>query len=1548
MTSRLTETQNLIADIDRLLTNKRLSRFLNSQASEPRQILEQLRGFLMRLAQSDERDAEAAASSGSEQQIQQSRLLARFAGQEHSPSQPNELQQEGGTPVVRGEENNQFSAFLAPLQAELQALLQERTNLVEEIRQLEQKRLHNYSLAQQLANQEQMISEFLQVLKSRLVSNTTPQIPETVTNPQEKQIPTNTETASATPSASSYVQQQTASEQPSLESLDRVEQISRLARELDQKILALDGTVNVVFDSLQRNIHTYHESLSQALSRMHSQGVQGEQLLTSLINNLTEHLQEATSERQSSSIHDVQEETPKPPLSQQLTPELPQPKQVESLPSPTIINPQVSDREDEDTATTTNLDGVLSPLNQDTQTPSVTTDNLPPDSSELGSDEVDQLYASLFGNTAVDEVTDVTSAGTVTQNIAHDNVLNVTLIETATQDVATDEVKDVTSTGTVTQDVSTDEASDVTTTGTVIPDVASDEVTDVIGTETVTQDVATAEVSDVTGTETVTQNVATDEATGVKDDLAVDTPITPVINQAQPEVASQEGTVETKQVKKFKNFLDDLFIDVTPYPFINTSLLRTNPLPKVVPPEVTSEGKGSTNFIDELFMDVRSSPSTAIPPQTTNQQNLDSETFLHEVVFEAPNVPTDLPADEVKGVTDELSLDNTSLPADQTNQEQSDDSAASIPDPWMESAVSHVLEGSHTVAGDRQDVPVENTGIDIVSDEADLLVDIPPSADTISALTDLLSEINEGEQSIEVSSSESLASTGVVTSATQASLVVVDNRDVDSSQEIYTPASLAENLLSQEENNPSEVADISLEEAQLQQLEQDLASFDGELNSLLQPLNDLDNREKTQSRLIPQEAPSPAAEPGSSAEKELVAETEKKNEATQEQLVGSLVSISHSTNDTEVTLDAANSVWYLGIDLGTTGISAALLNRSTTEIYPLYWTAENQPEATSKTKSFRLPAEVYLPTASVSVGETESLPQEQTTSTAVTEEKLPDAEAANSQTLATPTHNLFSAQLKPYLQIALPYKNERQKWEPVLQLNEFSTVPLVWVVRSLSKLLLTLMADRSSTTLGLTAAAVGIDQEVFRSIISHLTGVICTCPSNWSEQYRFNIREAILTSKLVQHSQQVFFVEEAIACLLSELDGASGEIVKIKGRQGSRLAKTSDRPLMGSTLVISIGADATEMALVDLPENLEDLTHNDFMLHGFTYAGKGVEQDIICQLLLPPKWRQPRTNNQGDSKTVSSNPWHWQPAVPGLDQMQFSSLSLEEFNLPRPGEPDVVERVRLQQRLESSLLGKAVVDAAVALKLILQHQESFTLELADQRWVLHRRDLESHVFVPFVRRLNRELNRLLVAKGLPTEGINQAILTGGVASLGAVSRWLRQKLPNARIIQDLYLGENGSPSCSRVAYGLAVLPLHPQVLEVSRQQYTDYFLFTELLRILPTRPISFGEVIQLFENRGINTRNCQQRLLAFLEGELPPGLIPSSLQATWLTQTSSENPDYKAIAAAPIFEKQGSLTYRPNAQQLQLIARYLNTIKASTRQSLDEPYTVNFALGVVQ
>ncbi|GAX35676.1 hypothetical protein [Nodularia sp. NIES-3585] len=1335
MTSRADEIQKLIADIDNLLNSsgKRLSRLLSSQAPEAREVLEKIRNFL-----AQQRESEILSNKDQNKltgEVQRSPLLERYVNQGNiqSIATPRQLSEQQNQPTT--EQSNllseqlksELSTLIQPLQAELAAMMQERATLVQEIRQLEQRKQHNSSLSQQWANQEQMISEFLQLLMSRIASNLVPQIAENVAR-YSSSVSTNNGNTEVTSSAN----------QAFLESTEQAQRLTHLTKELDKRLLSLDGTVNFVFEALQRNINTYHESLCQGLARMHSTGVQGEQLMANFLNNLTQHLQQE-SPITLLSFPELEKNEPLSPL-----PSLPtqastiEPEGIQANPNSDqtsqvweFVEPEASSsltlNDKADGIVTDDLDAMLLALGiDDSESSSNRARELQQDGSELIGDPVDQLYASLLG---------------------------------------------------------------------------------------------------------------------------------------------------------------------------------------------------SDNFTKSLSNLPENIPASAI-------DGLESE------VISTDNLPENIPASVIDGLESEaISTDNisetTSTPLIPPGQQ--------ISDPWSEEADTE-SDSWQELFFEEDAHPDKSLSFSGLSETTVALINsvpLPPSsADTITSLSELLGELGAEEQELGVSSAVEIAT--VITNSQQSSVVVDDEEQGYLNN--YIPASPQENLLSPEESQSVNLPDITLDEAQMQQLNQDLANFDEMLNPDLnldifyafeesvdqQILTDFDSPNFADSGVDLFQV-NPISWPQPEADLDFSPTIEKTEKVTSAAIENSLITGSNSVNNLDANQNILDSVWYLGIDVGTTGISAALLNRSTAVVYPIYWSSETQKGVASFQQSFRLPAEVYLPTASVPQAETEKT-------------EVPAAEIWQ--------NNCYSVKLKPYLQVAIPYQNEQQKWQPVLQFNKFSAGPLIWVVRSLSKLLLTLKSDRQSTTQGLIATAVGLNEKTFHAIINHITGVICNCPSSWSEQYRFNVREAVLTSKLVPHPQQVFFVEEAIASLLSILDSADGETVQISDSQGLHPAKPSDNSLVSHTFVINIGATATEMALVDLPENLQQLAHNDFMLHSFAYASHAIEQDIICQLLFPPKYRQPRWENERDSTTITNNPWQWQPAFPGLDQTLWQSLGLEELDLPQVGEPDMTARIRLQQRLESSLLGQAVLNAAVALKLILQNQDSFTLELADQRWVLQRRDLENHVFVPFVRRLNREFNKLLVARGIPTEAINQAILTGGVASLGLVNNWLQQKLPNTKIIQDLYLGENGAPVCSRVAYGLAMLPLHPQVLEAPKQQYTDYFLFMELLRLLPDRTLSFSEILQLFEDCGINTSICQQRLLAFLSGELPPGLIPATPDSTWLTSSSQNNSDYQAIAAAPLFVKQGNLTFRPNFPQVLVLRRYLDAIKASTQQPMDEPYTVDFAVAV--
>ena len=1409
MTSRKDEIHKLIADIDNLLANSGnpLSKLLSGQGQEERDVLQRVREFLVKLNES-ETPEETPVEQSQTQPL--SSLLARYVEQEHNQAGSKSYQSQQPQANFTAEQlKDEISVVLQPLQAELSSLLQERASLVQEIRQLEQKRLQNYSLTQQLATQEQIISEFLQVLISRLVPNLIPYLTRNAAN------------SSSLTTGETKQEVSNSAIQPVVESVEGLERLASLAKELDQRLLSLDGTVNVIFEALERNINTYYQSLSQALARMHSQGLQGEQLMANFLNNLHQTLQIQSPDA--------------PPL-------------TFGLDSATEVQP---------------VSSVAEELIQDT----VTADTQEPEIVENLEAVLSQLTAQPAPVSAVDSF--------ISSNISSD--------ETPSEN-GEELIQD-----TVTADIQEPEI--VENLEAVLLQLRSDEISSSVAASFTTPD--------------ETQSESIDEV----DELYAS------LFGGADRIKSTESTTESTAVPVVTSEVD------------NTAEISESMSASLIIPEAQEEAQ-------ELNVQVSS--------ESVEQEDLN--------IFEQSNNFPPENAAMVVETTEPASSDlweKSLLPEDTQSQ--------------AEFASTPTLLNFH-----------------------------PDSSDTITVLTDLLVDVFGEEQVTEALAVDDHPDTTELETPIVSS-AVEESTETQNLASAYILASPQENLLSIDNTDTETqgIPNIVLDEAQLQQLDRDLTNFDWRLNSESQQTTNVESLQDSVSEgqnilqdildtgMQLMESPSSTATENiplaavSNVNSPQSPQTEKKKEVTNSSPEVALLGDNKLSDNSVLRVNDPNFVWYLGIDLGTTGISAALLNRSQLVVYPIYWSTENPSGNTAFEQSFRLPAEVYLPTASIPHSEAESRENRENREN---REQTTPAAVAQDQTHSTtaPKQNLYSAHLKPFLDIGIPYRTTQQKWEPVLQLNEFSAGPLIWVVRSLSKLLLTLKSDQTSTTPALIAHAVGIDPQVFSAIMNNITGVVCSCPSSWSEQYRFNVREAILASQLVSHPQEIFFVEEAIASLLPELNPSNSPSVQLHDNQGLRPLKTSENFHGGTTLALNIGATATEMALVDLPADLSQLTYRDFMLHSFAYAGKAMEQDIICQLLLPPKSRQPRGRSKANSSISSSNPWHWQPSIPGLDQIQWSSLSLEALELPRVGEPDLLSRIRLQQKLESSLLGQGLLDAALALKLILQHQESFTLELADQCWILQRRDLETQVFVPYIRRLNRELNKLLVARGIPTEAVDQTIISGGVAAIATVNRWLRQKLPNAKIIQDLYLGENGAPKCSRVAYGLATLPLHPQVLEVPKQQYTDYFLFSELLKILPhssggetMRSLSFGEILQLFENRGINTRICQQRLLAFLEGELPAGLIPTaaeilpepddkllsgqtSLNSLWLATTSQENPDYQAIASAPLFQKQGNLTYRPNSQQLLLLRRYLDAIKASSLQSLEEPLAVNLISTVSQ
>lgn len=614
---------------------------------------------------------------------------------------------------------------------------------------------------------------------------------------------------------------------------------------------------------------------------------------------------------------------------------------------------------------------------------------------------------------------------------------------------------------------------------------------------------------------------------------------------------------------------------------------------------------------------------------------------------------------------------------------------------------------------------------------------------------------------------------------------------------------------------------------------------------------------------------------------------------------------------------AEDSEWFLGLDLGSTGLSAVLMDRIDGKAYPLYWTDTGLAGATAET-IFRLPAVASI---APSTWELQAVGAAALTLTwqGSTEDETP----------------ILLNQIKPLLATGMPHQDGAGNSQPLIQWSDRQVIPLKQVWAAVQALLTTIQANLG-TAIAAPIGAAGLTLPEMGIALTHLQGVIVGYPASGSDTYRINVREAVLAAQLVSEASQVFFVDDAIAAVLSGLPDPSAP-PEAAISQSQTLYQCN---WQGGTVIISAGATVTELGLVDLPYPLGALSSDDFTLRTLAYGGDALDLDIISQLLSPKERRQSRP--LGSNRRNSSG-WHWQATLPETADARWESLGLEELTLPRLAEPDGDVRVQLRRRLESSPLGQSLLEAARHLKLILQNQAQFHLELGDQSWRVLRRDLESRILVPYIQRINQNLNGLMSQTGLSSQSIKQVICTGGNASFATIAKWLRQKFPNATIIQDTYPIEHPT-SCSRVAYGLVNLCRYPQVLDGPRHQYSDYFLLQEILRIIPDQPLPLSGLLHLLEEQGINTEVCQQRIIALLEGQLPPGLGLDGATRSHLSGATLDTNLYRALASEALFNHQSGQIYVLNAPHRQRLLQHLATLMAHKHQSLTDPLMAQLVL----
>jgi hypothetical protein len=279
VTSQKDQIQALIADIDGVLqkTTPRLPWVMSGEAAQQRQVLERVRNFLVSLQR-------RMAVEGFGAPIARTDLLAPDAyyssGQNIQPGEatggsPSEISAHQMLQVVMQDMGYLRASLMQPLQADVENLQQQREHLIQEIRHLESQRQSSL-LSQSQVVPQQWTAEFTQAVMGQLQAAMTQQL-------------TQAGGGQVLPSSVSPALLGTTSPGTAIP-YQSVEQLRAFQSRMDEVVMGLDATLNVVFQSLQRNVNTYQDSLERGVDKLHHLGQQGEMIFTALINHLAQKL----------------------------------------------------------------------------------------------------------------------------------------------------------------------------------------------------------------------------------------------------------------------------------------------------------------------------------------------------------------------------------------------------------------------------------------------------------------------------------------------------------------------------------------------------------------------------------------------------------------------------------------------------------------------------------------------------------------------------------------------------------------------------------------------------------------------------------------------------------------------------------------------------------------------------------------------------------------------------------------------------------------------------------------------------------------------------------------------------------------------------------------------------------------------------------------------------------------------------------------------------------------------------------------------------------
>ncbi|MCS6813793.1 MAG: hypothetical protein NZ772_09525, partial [Cyanobacteria bacterium] len=265
MSGQREQLQALIADIDGVLgrATPNLPWVMSGGTAEQRQLLERVRSYLASLNPEP-------SSMGNHRLDDRPGWSGGSMSHVTDAMQPQQVSQQILQAVMH-ELSYLRAGLLQPIQADIERLQQQRAALQAEITQLELRKQYYLQSQESSALPLEALRTLINQLQAVLTQSSLPSSGQVLSG----------EVTSPELLGQGYATQQ-------------IQQLQALQAQSDRLLMSLDTTLRIVCESLQHNLRTYEESLSQGLQKMHSLGQQGEMMFTAWMNFLVQRLGQET------------------------------------------------------------------------------------------------------------------------------------------------------------------------------------------------------------------------------------------------------------------------------------------------------------------------------------------------------------------------------------------------------------------------------------------------------------------------------------------------------------------------------------------------------------------------------------------------------------------------------------------------------------------------------------------------------------------------------------------------------------------------------------------------------------------------------------------------------------------------------------------------------------------------------------------------------------------------------------------------------------------------------------------------------------------------------------------------------------------------------------------------------------------------------------------------------------------------------------------------------------------------------------------------------